>query len=227
MYGVDVMPELPVAPANENEDDDVIEARTSQRAMPRAERSSIMPRGEESRPIQVPGRTAPSRGLIVAAAIGTILLGVVAIFMFMRSRGAVVVDAAMAVQSDAAPAVVDAPPDAPDIDASLADAAELDAGPSRDAGPRTKPDASIATTPVDAAPVVRGTAVLKVGANPWGEVVIDGIARGRTPFEVTLPAGRHVVEIIFKGEDPPRSTKKTVDLKAGETETVEADFTKP
>jgi serine/threonine protein kinase len=232
MFGVDVMPELPAAPANENEDenhdDDIIETRTSQRSMPRAERSAIMPLGEESRPMPVPGRTAPSRGVLVAAAIGTILLGLVAVFMFMKNRGSVVaVDAAMAVAPDAAVDAADPPSDAPDVDASVVDALDLDAGPTRDAGPRTKPDASLAATPVDAAPVVRGTAVLKVGANPWGEVVIDGIARGRTPFEMTLPAGRHVVEIIFKGEDPPRSQKKTVELKAGETETVEADFTKP
>ncbi|MDQ3339149.1 MAG: protein kinase [Myxococcota bacterium] len=234
MFGVDVMPEASAgAKQNEEDDDEVIETRTSQRSMPRAERSSIMPLGDASRPIPVPGRTAPSRGILVAAAIGTILLGVVAVFLFMKNRGAgVVVDAEVAVASDAAPGVIDAPPDAPDpdaslVDASLADAFDPDAGPARDAGPRTKPDASSATTPVDAAPVVRGTAVLKVGANPWGEVVIDGIGRGRTPFEVTLPAGRHVVEIIFKGEDPPRSTKKSVDLKAGATETIEADFTKP
>ena len=47
-----------------------------------------------------------------------------------------------------------------------------------------------------------------------------------TPIETTLPAGKHVIEVIYKGEDPPRTHKQNVDLSNGETETVVADFTK-
>jgi hypothetical protein len=144
--------------------------------------------------------------------------------MFMRARSSLIT-------TDAAPldAAVDTALDAIEPDATVV---ELDAASAitTDAGPRiTRPDAAGTTPPVaDAAPVVvKGTATLKVGANPWGEVLVDGTPRGRTPLELTLPAGRHVVEVVFKGEDPPRTSKKTIDLKPNETETVEADFTKP
>jgi len=244
MHGV---PAITDAPANENEDDDIVATkvsttgsqraietdddspRASQRSIPRAERSSST--GIAESPIPVPGRTPPSRGLLVLAAIGTILLGVVAIVMFMRARermtdvdAAVVATPADASEPDLLPMAIDA---SVLVDANDSDAAPFDAAtPVRDAGPRLKPDASVAT-PIDAAPRATGTATLKVGADPWGEVVIDGVPRGRTPLELTLPAGKHVVEIVYRGEDPPRTTKKTVDLAAGETEQVIADFTKP
>jgi hypothetical protein len=157
-----------------------------------------------------------------------LLLGVVAIFMFMRNRNpatapqdapvtTAMFDVAVA---DAMPMAIDTPPTEPDA------AIVVDAKPDvRDAGAKPKTDAAIATT-IDAAPRATGTGTLKVGANPWGEVVIDGVSRGRTPLEVSLPAGKHVVEVIFKGEDPPRTQKKTIDLQHGETEQVDADFTK-
>ena len=243
------VPAITDAPPTEAADDDIVETkvsasgsqraiataddespRASHRSIPRADRSSST--GIAESPIPVPGRTPPSRGLLVIAALGTILLGAVAIVMFMRARERM---------TDVDAAVVATPVDAGEldilpmaIDAAVVDAAsDLDATPLdaaahvRDAGPRLKPDASVAAPPIDAAPRATGTATLKVGADPWGEVVIDGVARGRTPLELTLPAGKHVVEIVYRGEDPPRTTKKTVDLAAGETEQVIADFTKP
>ena len=42
-----------------------------------------------------------------------------------------------------------------------------------------------------------------------------------------MPAGHHVVEVIFGGEDPPRSQKFPLDLGDGDTRDVLADFTKP
>jgi hypothetical protein len=142
--------------------------------------------------------------------------------MFLRGRNSVVaVDAATVVTVDAtidaaSDAAIDAMPDAAEIDAALIDA-----------GGKPKLDASIAVAPVDAAPRPAGNGTLKIGAIPWGEVVIDGVAKGRTPFETTLSAGKHTIEVIYKGEDPPRTHKQTIDLANGETETVVADFSKP
>ena len=102
----------------------------------------------------------------------------------------------------------------------------------RDPGSRpARPD----PRPADPAPRVdppptrpAGTATLTVGADPWGNVILDGKRIGRTPIEhLAIPAGRHAIEVTFSGEDPPRTLKYTVDLGDGETRTVQADFTKP
>jgi hypothetical protein len=110
------------------------------------------------------------------------------------------------------------------VDAALADAAPppdaaveepRDAGVRRDAGRvAAKPDAG-----------VRGTAKLQVGASPWGEIYVDGKLVGRTPREITVSAGRHTIEIVFPAETPPRKQTFTVDLAAGETKPLQADFT--
>jgi hypothetical protein len=221
-------------PAREPEPEPDAEPRTSTRAIPRAERSSIIEVEPPGRAL--PGQTSPSSRLLVALAVGTLVLGAVALVMFLRSRGAPPAepDAAVPLLSIDADLVADtfvaAPPvdTAPPIDAAPvpvdAAPASLDATPiARDAAQRVRPDAAIT---IDAAPRATGTATLKVGANPWGEVVIDGVARGRTPLQLVLPAGKHVVEVIFKGEDPPRTQKRTVELTVGETELVDVDFTK-
>jgi serine/threonine-protein kinase len=112
----------------------------------------------------------------------------------------------------------------------------IDAGsdePRRDAGPRPlRPDArdpGELTTRIDAgASRPSGTATLTIGANPWGNVLLDGKKIGRTPIEhLSVPAGHHVVEVSFGGEDPPRVQKFPLDLADGDTRDVLADFTKP
>jgi hypothetical protein len=87
-----------------------------------------------------------------------------------------------------------------------------------DARPRP-PDAR----PVDAP---RATAQIKVGANPWGEVFLDGKPAGRTPTTLTVSAGRHEIEVAFPPADPPRRETYRLDLGAGETRSVLADFTR-
>jgi hypothetical protein len=73
-----------------------------------------------------------------------------------------------------------------------------------------------------------GTATLTIGANPWGNVLLDGKKIGRTPIEhLSVPAGRHAIDVTFGGEDPPRTLRYTVDLSDGETRDVLADFTRP
>ncbi len=195
--------------------------RASQR-MPRADRShdGLPDAGQ-------PPRTPP---LLVAAAIGVLLLGALAIVMFLKSRGGepglrdAAVASIAAPTPDGAPADA-APDDATTLDASTLDAMTLDAVAvhAADAGPHVRFDAGPAT-PSDAAPRATGTAVLKVGADPWGDVFIDGTKRGRTPFEITISAGKHSIEVVFGGEDPPRVEKRTVDLAPGETKQIDVKF---
>jgi hypothetical protein len=59
-------------------------------------------------------------------------------------------------------------------------------------------------------------------------VLLDGKRIGRTPIErLSVPAGRHLVEVTFAGEDPPRTLRYTIDLTDGEARDVLADFTRP
>ena len=104
----------------------------------------------------------------------------------------------------------------------MPDAIDAAIGVAIDAGPRIR-DGGAAT--IDAGPKVAGTAKLKIGADPWGEIYIDGTARGRTPAVLEVPAGKHVVEIVYRGEDPPKKKSYSVDLSADETRPLQADFT--
>jgi len=174
----------------------------------------------------------------VFAGIGAFGLAGGAVYVFYNGRAAVM-------RPDAPPrpdahvfyvepddAAIDDAPDAPATDAAPADAAR-DARPaSPDAGVKPlRPDARIAADPPpDAAAPARptGSAILTVGANPWGNVLLDGKKIGRTPIEhLSVAAGHHVIEVVFGGEDPPRTLRYTVDLSDGEAKDVLADFTRP
>jgi hypothetical protein len=115
---------------------------------------------------------------------------------------------------DAAPEPVDAAPVTPG-----------DAGTRRQDGAAVvaRADAGTASLPPDA-PATVGTALLKIGADPWGEIYIDGKLIGRTPRELVVPAGHHTVEIVFPAETPPRKQTYAVDLATGETKLLQADF---
>jgi serine/threonine-protein kinase len=198
---------------------------------------------------RVPGRAPPNRSFLVLAAIGATLLLVGAIYVFMRGRGAVL-------RPDAAP-TYDAPyyafgpeggTEPPPAEASVpvdaavvADAAHVEllidaakvAPPIDAAKPPPPADARVAppidarvATPIDAA-APAGTGKLAVGANPWGDIYIDGTKRGRTPSTIDVPAGKHVVEVVFSGEDPPLKKTFTITVTPNETQTIHADFTKP
>jgi hypothetical protein len=186
----------------------------------------------------------------VLAGIGALGLGAASVYVFFKGRGAVEHrdatirrDAGVKLPPDppvltldAAPAAVALPPvDAaePAPDAAVALPA-VDAHPAvpRDAGtrpPRADARGAIELPRVDAgATRPTGTATLTIGANPWGNVLLDGKKIGRTPIEqLSVPAGHHAIDVIFGGEDPPRTLRYTVDLTDGETRAVLADFTKP
>ena len=91
----------------------------------------------------------------------------------------------------------------------------LPAGPERGSRPRPLAPGESTTAPGR----VVGTGTLKVGANPWAEVYLDGVKLGRTPHAWQVPAGKHVVEVVFPVGEAPRR-RFSVDIAAGETESL-------
>ncbi|HUS30583.1 MAG TPA: protein kinase [Kofleriaceae bacterium] len=180
-------------------------------------------------------RQPPSRSFLVLAGFGALALAGAAVFVFFQGRDHVLAmtereagvppaDGAVAdvpTLSDAAPVVDDAtlqPTATADADIALT----RDAGTKHgDAPIRTSIDATPQT--VDAA-VAKGSGTLQVGADPWGEIYVDGKSMGRTPKELTVTAGHHTVEVVFAGETPPRKQTFAVDISNGETKPIQADF---
>jgi tRNA A-37 threonylcarbamoyl transferase component Bud32 len=177
----------------------------------------------------------PGRGLLVVVGLGAVALAGAAIWVFVHGRDQVLHGGEEAgivepVHADAAPT-----PDAialttpledamPAVDAPPLEVTRIDGGIRRSdaaAPPIIAPRADAGV--VDAA-VPRGTATLAVGADPWGEIYVDGKLVGRTPRKVTVPAGHHTVEIVFPAETPPRRQTFAVDLAAGDTKPIQADF---
>jgi serine/threonine-protein kinase len=221
LFPIDAIDDAPHDP-----DDDAPTEIQAADPVTRASGPRVAPVAEPEAQRPIPGRRPPSRGLLVAAAIGSIAVGAFALVMFLKSRESMLTpDGAPKLdrpfyfdEPDARGAAVDAPVIDAGIDAAPVDAPE----PPRDGGPRGR-DAG--ASPVDAAQRVAGTAKLKIGADPWGEIYVDGAARGRTPTVLEVPAGKHVVEIIYRGEDPPKKKTFTVDLTADEIRPLQADFT--
>lgn len=124
-------------------------------------------------------------------------------------------------------AAPDAAVAAPDAVVAAPDAA-VAAPPRPDARPtRPRPDAR----PVDARPAspdaaTASPATIKVGANPWGEVLLDGRPVGRTPLSLPVAPGRHEVEVVFPVVTPARREIYRLELSAGEVRAVLADFSR-
>ncbi len=175
----------------------------------------------------LPGRVAPSRGVLVAAGLGLFVVAGIAAWMFYRGR-----DAVLANERDAGVAMLgDARVDGPPLIVIVVDAppAPIDAAPTPADASTRRSDSAVTIARVDAgaaivADAAIGTAVLKIGADPWGEIYIDGKLMGRTPRELVVPAGRHTVEIVFPAETPPRKQTFAVDLTPGEIKPLQADF---
>jgi eukaryotic-like serine/threonine-protein kinase len=170
-------------------------------------------------------RETPSRMLIVMLGIGAIGLAIASVAMFFAKRDDVLhVSEDAPVTRDAVMLAV-APPDG-----SLEpDASPPDAVAPPDAARVTHADAgTLATSPVDArpdaAPASTGTATLRLGASPWGEVYVDGKHVGRAPHDFVVSAGHHEVKIVFPAESPPLEKTFSIDVSAGETQSFMADF---
>jgi serine/threonine protein kinase len=189
----------------------------------------------------LPGATSPSRALLVASGIGAIALAAVAIYMFYSGRDRVLRDdagvpavhdtAVTALTSpDGPPEPADAPAEPVDAPAQPVDAPPLaprDGGGRRD-GSLVRPmtDGSIVALP-DAPARPKGTATLRIGANPWAHVYIDNkLMTDLAPNVYTVSAGHHAIELVF---DPPDTLKRTktydVDLGTDETKPLDFDFT--
>ena len=61
----------------------------------------------------------------------------------------------------------------------------------------------------------RRPAVVALAIEPWGEVVIDGVSRGRTPplARIEVPPGKHTIEVRHPPQQP---VALKVDLDPGE-----------
>ncbi|MBK9032748.1 MAG: PEGA domain-containing protein [Myxococcales bacterium] len=131
---------------------------------------------------------------------------------------------AVAPPIDAAPIAIDARA----IDAAgPVDAAPVDAAPiAIDARAASAPPPDVRAAPPDARPpAAKGQ--LRVGADPWGEVFLDGRRLGRAPNQWDVPAGAHVVEVVFPGEAGEVRRRFEIDVPAGERASVFADFKAP
>ncbi len=176
--------------------------------------------------------SAPSRKLLVLAALIALVLGAVMIGLVYSKRDALLRDDA-SVPRDTQPIVAVPPADAaPDA------TAEIDAGiaapPPIDAGHRDRQDAPLTAPPHSDARIDAGirpdtasaaSATLVVGATPWGDVYIDGVKmRTQAPHEFSVSAGHHDVRVVFSADSPAPEKTFAVDLAPTETKSVEADF---
>jgi serine/threonine-protein kinase len=175
-------------------------------------------------------RQPPSRFVLVLAGLGGLGLMVGAIAVFFANRDRVLHNDIDAGIKRDAPAYMSRFDDAyidDIVDATPAPLAPIDGGVS-DAPPSAPitHDARKAEPRADAAVVQapKGSATLQVGADPWGEIYVDGKSMGRTPRELTVSPGHHNVEIVFPAENPPRKQTFAVDLANGETKALQADF---
>jgi serine/threonine-protein kinase len=157
------------------------------------------------KPTEVRSSPPPRRrGALALAVIGLAAAGAAAIAFAARGT-----DQRAPVASDAAPRVAAAP---------HSDAAPPppDAAPPRrppDAGPKGRP-----TRP----PPERGTGALRVGANPWADVLVDGKKVGEAPGTFPIAAGSHTVELRHRD----RSRRFQVDIAPGDTRDLGlVDFT--
>jgi len=147
--------------------------------------------------------TTPSPGLArrIAPLVGLIAAALIAFGLWsLASRGS---SGGSTAQPDAALTAANV------ADAAPPDATIPDAGEVADASP---PDARRVHPPrrVDASPSTLATSTLKVGANPWGEVYLDGRKLGRAPGAWQVPVGKH--EVVVKFPVPGREQSRTFNV---------------
>jgi serine/threonine protein kinase len=181
----------------------------------------------------------PNRALLIVIGLGGIGMAIAAIYMFFDGRDRVLRmgDAGVhhvAVFSDAAVDVE--PPDAPPLKSEIDAGIAIDAAitrPTRDAGTvisvvrDARPDAGVALARPDAEVATpTGTATLKLGADPWAKVYIDGkLQKAQAPATYQVSTGHHEVKLVYDVESPAREKAYSVDIKVGETQSYQADFT--
>jgi tRNA A-37 threonylcarbamoyl transferase component Bud32 len=213
------------SPAAEAARTAVSETKAPAPRTPAADTTAAVERGPR------PGSPRWGAWLVLVAIAGAIAL-VVWYAKRPRAQPTILADAAPPIAiaaPDAAPAL--APIDAPAAVAAPPDAAPEPPPDARGALPTARDAGAPHPAPPDAgasAPPPRGIAHLEVGASPWGEVWLDGTKLGNAPHVWDVPAGHHRVVVRFPAAnpgEPPQEKPFDVDLAAGESEHVQADFT--
>ncbi|ANN69932.1 hypothetical protein [Bordetella bronchialis] len=117
-----------------------------------------------------------------------------------------------------APAPASGPGGRQDVAPAEPDAPSLPAPGQAGGAPVTEQGSAAAARPPRPANVV-----VKVDIQPWGEIFVDGVSRGISPpvKTLTLPAGRHTVEVRNAGLPPYRVS---LDLKPGQPAAIRHVF---
>jgi serine/threonine-protein kinase len=202
---------------------------------------------DPDRPIPRPPRPPlqpdrpPSRAALVLVGLGGLALaGAVVYMVFDRKDEVLHMGDKDARVADAPPPIVDAGavadgPEAHGVDAATT--APADAGvahPARDAAiavvvtrdAAVHADAESLSLRDAGTAIATGSATLKLGASPWAKIFIDGKQqRGQTPATLEVPAGHHDVRLVFDAESPPLEKTYSIDIKVGETQSYQAEFT--
>lgn len=150
-----------------------------------------------------PALTARRTPLFVGAAVLALLLAVAIIALTRKSAG----PSAPVLAPPPAHASTDSPASGPSVSAPTS--------------PSATPGA-VAEAPLA---VANATATVKFVIKPRGRIDVDGIARGLSPpmTELSLPAGKHTIDIINPA-DPSRRVTRVVELTAESPVTVSHSF---
>ncbi len=164
----------------------------------------------------VPARAPASNGKLLSVAAILILIGGAAVFYLTQPKGG---GRQAAVPADAAPtatAVMDAAAEVFEKDASQTTPEKADAAlVKKDAATavvRRRPDAQVKKAP----------GRIRIGANPWAEVFLDGKSIGRAPGSFEVAAGKHTLELRFQDQS------KTIQIEVKSSELTSlgvVDFT--
>ncbi len=82
-------------------------------------------------------------------------------------------------------------------------------------GPAEQPG-QVSAEPEVATPIEKGEGTLVLASSPWCTVSIDGVAHGPTPLTVTLPSGKHSVQLA----NPEFKIHRTLSVNIHPNETV-------
>ena len=196
---------------------------------PMTARSSAPDVAVEPEPIAA--ATRPGRRRLIAAAAALVIgIGVVVALRTWPRAGS-------------ATAPIDAATAAVGLDAAATPARDAGISIAMDAGASAEVtlDAAVAATADGGRPVRRPdaggrppaadggaratSAQLRVGADPWGEVELAGRRLGRAPGQWSVTPGKHVVIVTFPVPEHEQTRRFEIDVRAGETTPVFADFT--
>ena len=146
--------------------------------------------------------TASSRALVLGGVgLALVLVIVGGIFLMLRGEGE---------DTPSTPLAIASLPDVPLLedagmpDAGLADAGVPDGGRAASSERRRDRDAGTRRRGGDVVAPAAGNGRLSVVTPPgWAEIFVEGRRVGRSPTELTLPAGRHSVRIVPYGDGTP------------------------